>query len=171
MCEEAQAAATVLGLSCRGGKGRVAPGRCCSVAWPCLSGQAALRSSSSRGASTQSPGLPQTCLPFPLRCFWQLKGRCSLAKGAPQGFLRPSALTPTGEGAECSCCSQPPSLLRRSREGGGAQGCRQGWGLQNQVKSRAWGGAGIIQPLGPLTAGRDGIRLPTLSSWVTNRQD
>ena len=75
-----------------------------------LSCQAPLGSSSSRGDDNQCPGLPQTCLPFPLCCFWQLKGRSSLAQGAPQGFLRPSALTPTGLGAECSCCSQahPP---------------------------------------------------------------
>ena len=103
--------------------GRVAPGRCCSLAWPCLSGQAPLHSIHPEVTASSPRGLPQTCLPFPLCCFWQLKAGALFAKGEPQGFLRPSTLTPTGRGAECGRCSQHLPH-QRSREGWGAQGCR-----------------------------------------------
>lgn len=83
-------------------------------------------------------------------------------QGCTLGFLRLSALTPTRAEASAAAAASP-SLLSGAGRAGVLRGCRQGWGLQNQVRSRAEGGAGVIQPLGPppswVTGGKDRMGL------------
>ena len=157
-----QAAATRLGFSDRAGRGGLAPGS---------SGQAPLHCSTPRGTHPQlrpATDLP-ACLPHPPCCFWQLKGRCSLLTRVRPRVLSPSCTDPrTGWGAR-------PALLRGAGRAGGLKDAGRGGGAPETGQKQAGGGAGVIQPRGPLHTPLSGLSSVWLggeaASWLPGGSD
>ena len=134
---------------------------------------------SARGDSTRSPGLLPTDLPAclsPSAAFGNEKAGAVLPSPHPTASSGRLHGTPGAwELRAAAAAASTPSSAGAGQAGALRDAGRLG-GLWNQVRSRAGGGAGIVQPLGPLAArrpgaGRGGVALPTLSSWVTNRRD